>query len=399
MINRERLLDTLRAFVAAPSPQPDLALVRAFVTDALRPRLPDGLFDDIRIDPDGNLIATKRGRDPERKPLLLVSYAATFPAESMADAFQPKEVDGTPHGIPGLCIQGRGVTEQVAALAAVVEALHALAEEGARPERGLVLTCTVAGEMGSHEVVDAMAQRGDLVGAGSGLLAMGSNNALCLGNMGRVDVHLEVRGRSCHSSDPGRGLNVIEAACRVVAALRDLPMGEDPDLGRSTLTPTSLETWPKAMHTVPDLARMIYDRRLVPGEEIEAAMADIQAAVQHIRPFQVQARAGKFNEPNKVPPDAEIAIATRHALLGVAGQAPVTYWRATLDAGYFTRRGIPTIIFGPGDIRLAHTEYELVSVQQVVDAAEVYRRVIEGSGTGAGRQGPGSSGSGPGPRA
>ncbi|MBI4491849.1 MAG: M20/M25/M40 family metallo-hydrolase [Chloroflexi bacterium] len=376
MIDQPRLLETLRAFIAAPSPQNDLAQVRAFIADVVRPRLPVAFFDRVAIDADGNLVALKRGHGGE-KPFLLCGYGATFPAESMAEAFVPREVDGAAHGIPGPAVQGRGVSEQVAALAAAVEALQALAEAGPRLERGLIFTTTIAGEMGSHEVVDAMAQRGDLE-AGSGMLAIGSNNALCLGNMGRVDVHLEVRGRSCHSSDPSRGVNAIEGACRAVERLRTVPLAEDPELGRSTLTPTHLETWPKAMHTLPDLARMILDRRLVPGEEIAAAIAGIAAALQPMEPFEVEVRAGKFNYPNKVSPEAEVAVATRQALLEVAGAAPVVYWRATLDAGYFTRRGIPTIIFGPGDTRLAHTTYELVSIRQVVEAAEVYRRVLVG---------------------
>lgn len=253
--------------------------MRAFIADVVRPRLPAGWFEQVRLDPDGNLVATRRGLGDAR-PLLLVTYAATFPAEGMAEAFVPRLVDGAAHGLPGPCLRGRGVTEQMAPLAAAVEARRALVE--------------------------------------------------------------------------------------------------DPDLGRSTLTPTSVETWPRAMHTVPDLARMVFDRRLVPGEEIEAAMADIRAALASLEPFQVEARAGKFNYPNRVLREAEIAVLTRTALLAVAGRAPVTYWRATLDAGYFTRRGIPTILFGPGDIRLAHTDDEVVALQQVGEAAEVYRRVLGG---------------------
>lgn len=374
MIDQQRLLATLREFIATPSPQTDFDQVSGFIVDVVRPRLPLAWFDEVKIDEQGNLVAVKHGIETA-SPFLLCAYGATFPAESMAEAFVPREVDGTAHGVLGPAIQGRGVSEQMAALAAAVEGLWGLAESRLPIQRGLIFTTTIAGEMGSHEVVEAMTRRGDLEAA-SGLLAVGSNNALCLGNMGRLDVHVQVRGRACHSGDPSRGLNALEGACRVLESLRTVPLGEDPELGRSTLTPTRLETWPRVMHTVPDLAQIILDRRLVPGEEIEAALQDIVTAIRPAEPYAVEVAGGKFNYPNKVSPEAEVARATRQALLEVTGSAPVAYWRATLDAGYFTRRGISTIIFGPGDMALAHTDYELVSVRQVMEAAEIYRRVL-----------------------
>ncbi len=374
MIDQSRLLDTLRAFITAPSPQDDPESVRAFIRETLVSRLPLDLFDAWSIDEDGNLLAGAR-LDGARQPLLLCAYGATFPAETMKEAYVPRDVDGAPYGIDGPAIQGRGVTEQVAALAALVEALQAIASEGADLVGGLRFVTTIAGEMGSHEVVDRLAQHGELR-AGMALVAAGTSNAVCLGNLGRVDVFVDVRGRSCHSSDPARGLNAIAGARAMLDRLARVTLHHDADLGSATLTATRLETSPKAMHTVPDLAQVILDRRLVPGDEVDEAVEEIAAIGRDLQPYQVEVRSGRFNYPNKVPADAPVAHAALQALSAVTGAAPVTYWRAALDAGYFTRHGVPAVMFGPGEMRLAHTDYELVSVREVTEAAEVYRRFI-----------------------
>jgi acetylornithine deacetylase/succinyl-diaminopimelate desuccinylase-like protein len=50
---------------------------------------------------------------------------------------------------------------------------------------------------------------------------------------------------------------------------------------------------------------------------------------------------------------------------------------AALDAGWFVRRGVEAVSFGPGDARLAHTAHDMVSVAELETAARVYRRLLE----------------------
>ena len=46
------------------------------------------------------------------------------------------------------------------------------------------------------------------------------------------------------------------------------------------------------------------------------------------------------------------------------------------DAGIFVLQGIPTPIFGPGDILQAHSEDEWVEIRQVMRAAEIITQTI-----------------------
>ncbi|HEX5022233.1 MAG TPA: M20/M25/M40 family metallo-hydrolase, partial [Candidatus Binatia bacterium] len=53
-------------------------------------------------------------------------------------------------------------------------------------------------------------------------------------------------------------------------------------------------------------------------------------------------------------------------------EAELFYSPAALDAGFFNHNGIEAIMCGPGDLRLAHTDQEAVSLQEVRDAAKIY---------------------------
>ncbi len=82
--------------------------VRRFIAEGVRPHLPASLFDRYELDPMGNLLALRAGHQIDLPPLVLLAYGMDFPAADMSDPYEPKVVDGSPHGQEGRCIWGRG---------------------------------------------------------------------------------------------------------------------------------------------------------------------------------------------------------------------------------------------------------------------------------------------------
>lgn len=77
--------------------------------------------------------------------------------------------------------------------------------------------------------------------------------------------------------------------------------------------------------------------------------------------------------PSEVQPNAPIAEALQAACAAISkGSTEAFYSPAALDAGFLNRMGIETVMFGPGDLRFAHTDQELVSLIEVRDAARIY---------------------------
>jgi acetylornithine deacetylase len=159
-----------------------------------------------------------------------------------------------------------------------------------------------------------------------------------------------------------------------MARLDQLPLGRGhSDLGSATLTVTQVRSGPDISHTIPDVCRAVLDRRLLPGEDPDAAFRDIERALKEVTGWSIQATRGAFMYPSEVAKDCALAAATASASRQLTRrEAEWFYSPAALDAGVLNRNGIETIMFGPGDLRFAHTDEEVVSLQEVRDAAKIY---------------------------
>lgn len=124
---------------------------------------------------------------------------------------------------------------------------------------------------------------------------------------------------------------------------------------------------------MPDNCRITLDRRLLPGDDPEIALEAIREALTDLPPWSVEVTGGASMFASEVRVDCNLASAVRGASCALKEQgSEVFYSPAALDAGYLNQRGIETIMFGPGDLRFAHTDQELVSVREVHDGARFY---------------------------
>ena len=366
------LVDLLKA----PSPQTELQEadpdLKKFVAGFVAPRLQRLTGSAAALDGMGNLL-WQSGANNGEPGLLLMGYAMTFPAGGMKEPFSGAIVDGAPFGIAGNCAMGRGACEQKGALAAMIYAAAIVARAQVELRAPLYLAVSLAGETGRHDAAEFILENNRLA-AKAGIVGLGTANRICLGNKGRIDVEITVRGKSAHSSMPGDGINAVDGARKVLERLDQLNLGaEHSDLGKATLTVTQIKSAPDISHTVPDTCQIILDRRLLPGDDPDAALRDIHDAVADLPPWSIEITRGAFMYPSEVAAECAVATAVRRAGRALKGQdGEVFYSPAALDAGYLNHRGIETIMFGPGDLRFAHTDQEVVSVQEVRDAARIY---------------------------
>ena len=368
------LVDLLRY----PSPQTERLeadpQLKTFIAEMIAPRLKELTGSDGVIDAMGNMIWRLDGAtDDTSKGILLMSYAMTFPAASMKQPFSGAIVDGKAFGIPGQCALGRGACEQKGALAAMIYAAAIVARAQLAWRAPLILAVSLAGETGRHDAAKFILEN-DAISAHSAIIGLGTSNRICLGNKGRVDVEIIVRGKSAHSSMPDKGVNAVNGFRRVMECLDRLPLrAGHHGLGNATLTVTQVKSGPDISHTIPDLCRAVLDRRLLPGEDPDAAFLDIREALQELTGWSIAVTRGAFMYPSEVDKGGPLAAATTSASRELMKKEPELFYSpAALDAGFLNRNGIETIMFGPGDLRFAHTDQDAVPLQEVRDAAKIY---------------------------
>jgi acetylornithine deacetylase/succinyl-diaminopimelate desuccinylase-like protein len=384
-ISRERAKELLVELVKVPSPQTELLedepLLKAFIRNAIEPRLRAMGFADIRYDSMGNLIAAY-GAGTSGKSLMLIGNAMNQPASTMPNPYDGDVVDGAKYGLPGECVMGKGASEQKANLAAMLHAMETVIASKAAIAGKLIFTCCLSGETGKHDairsVVEGAGVRADMAVLG------GTGLTVTLGNRGRIDVFVTVKGSPCHSSRPWDGVNAITGASEAIRRLLDkVKLDKNhPQLGAQTLTVNHIRSFPDSTHTVQERCEFTLDRRLLPGEDPNEAFAEIERIAKEVeqikdpvsgKPYGVEVRLGPFMYPSLVTTESNVVRAILRAseiMLGVPAQT--IYSPAAFDQGYLNHIGIETANYGAGEHQYAHTDHDMASVERTVDSAKVY---------------------------
>src|SRR5262245_24229551 len=384
-ISRERAKELLIALVKVPSPQTELLeeepLLKEFIKAAIEPRLSAMGFADIRYDTMGNLIASY-GAGTSGKSLMFIGNAMNQPASTMPNPYSGDVVDGAKFGLPGECVMGKGASEQKANLAAMLHAMETVIASKAPIAGKLFFTCCLSGETGKHDairsVVEGAGVRADMAVLG------GTGLKVTLGNRGRIDVFVTVKGAPCHSSRPWDGSNAITGATAAIARLlAEVKLGRShPQLGRQSLTVNHIRSFPDSTHTVQERCEFTLDRRLLPGEDPNEAFAEIERIAKEVERFKdpvsgkgysVEVRLGPFMYPSLVTTDSPVVRAILRASEVMLGKPVETYYSpSAFDQGYLNHVGIVTANFGAGEHQYAHTDFDMASVERTTDSARVY---------------------------
>jgi acetylornithine deacetylase/succinyl-diaminopimelate desuccinylase-like protein len=244
----------------------------------------------------------------------------------------------------------------------------------------------VSGETGKHDairhVVEHEGVRAELA------FVYGNALKLQLGNRGRVDVKVAVTGVAGHSSRPQNAANAVTGAFEVLQRLAAaIPQSRShPQLGNAWLTCNRIESFPKSTHTVQDRCEIGLDRRLLPGDDPDAAVAEIARVAGAVdgwpdpvsgKPLRVAVEKGPVMYPSLVDASSRVVRLLRAGCVAMLGAAPESFYgQSAHDQGYLNFVGIETANFGSGEQAFAHTDLDMASVDRTFAAAQVYAWMI-----------------------
>ena len=346
--------------------------VLALISEVVKPELERAGLHPF-IDKIGNLVLQIKGREPSGR-LMLVGYAMNAAPSTMANPYSGEIVDGAPYTLDGECVWGRGACEQKGSLAAMMAALCFIGLTKAELPSDLYFVVSTAGETGRHDSLAYVLDHGNV---NADWCIIDGPPEIQLGNKGRVDVLVTVKGKQAHSSRPWEGINAIDGAMNVLQKLQPLmPYPETrvhPELGKVSLTPNAIESFPKATHTIQSECRIMFDRRLLPGDDPVKAIEQMRDAIGKIDPFEITVEPRDFMYPSEIGKDAEVVEALEQGIRTMLGYEPrFSFSTAANDTGLFNFRGIQAINYGARDIRFQHTDHDLVAVNNVFNAAKVF---------------------------
>jgi acetylornithine deacetylase len=124
-----------------------------------------------------------------------------------------------------------------------------------------------------------------------------------------------------------------------------------------------------AFNVVPPSAELIWSVRPPPGASVESVRAEIAALIPAATPWDMT-----LGNPSFATRDP----ASFRPLLGAVVEAPIDlgYWT---EAAVLAQAGIDAVVFGPGDIAVAHAADEHVPLAELETAVEIFEGMFRGS--------------------
>jgi putative selenium metabolism hydrolase len=343
-------------------------------------------FPKVRQDRIGNVIGCLGNSAGPR-----LIYNGHMDTVSVSD---PASWTHDPFGaqIEGGVLYGLGACDMKGSLAAMVYGAKVLIDAGIPLAGELCLVGIVQEEpcegFAMQVLVEEEEIKPDFV-----ILGEPTNLQISRGQRGRTEMKVTIRGRSCHASTPEQGRNAIYDAARLIFGIELLApqLADDPFLGRGSIAVTQIESSAASRNAIPDTCTFYIDRRLTLGETEAKALAEIQgiiaregvAAKVNVTEYQAtsytgyECRAKEYYPPWALDQDHPLVQVTARAIRETLGYRPrIGQWAFSTDGVYtMGRANIPTVGFGPGEERFAHTADDQTRLADVVAAARVYARL------------------------
>jgi len=191
-------------------------------------------------------------------------------------------------------------------------------------------------------------------------------------------------GEPSHASRPDQGHNAVGDIAPVLAAIdaydERLRERTDPLCGRAYATVTRVVAGEDTNRAVlPGRARLVLDRRILPGETVAAVDDEVAELVERIERehgIPVTWKRTETYASASIPTDHPLAEAFREHAAAVV-DAPTDPWgiEASTDVRNFVNdASIPAITWGPGRLDQAHTVDEYVDLSAAEAGMEALRR-------------------------
>jgi acetylornithine deacetylase/succinyl-diaminopimelate desuccinylase family protein len=276
-------------------------------------------------------------------------------------------------------LYGRGSCDAKGSIASMTEAARLLAARKADWSGTLLLTFVADEEINStgskHVAHETKARRATIDAV---IIGEPTGNQVHAAHKGVLRPLLRVNGQTAHSSRPELGINAIQKAGLLLSLLdaedRKLRDRQHALLGPATLTVTRISGG-IADNVVPDACEIVIDRRLLPGEEADAALDELRELLVHAKEeHDIDAEVVRVRTASGAAETAASSPIVRLSLAANAQAAPQGF-TGGCDLVHFRAIGSDGIILGPGSLAQAHKPDEFVPKAELLQAAALYRDI------------------------
>ena len=344
------------------------------------PGIQEYILDELRdsgceasVDRTSDCIIARKSANPDARTLLLSAHFDTVvPTTAWTmDPLNPLEKGGRIYGLGSSDCKG-GIVSILAAL------------KKAKPSNNVVVVITGYEDM--KKVVSGKQYRGaDLIpgdidiAADTGIVTEASVRdekfAFINGMFGKVSFSVNARGKQSHACHPERGVNAIYVAMEAVRILEERLPRENYRYRSQNYQETfnvGKISGGSAENIVPHECVVEMEHRFSPNSSLEEKKRVIEDLLADLNSVEL-----KYNF--EFPAFLAEPVRSLHRLaserLGYPVQERMS--RGGTDANIFNARGIPAVVFGPGECNQVHQADEYITFDRVVECADIISDILE----------------------
>lgn len=352
----------------------------------------DGFLMDNRINVIGhwrgnNSPATKKSGNSNCRSLILNGHV-----DVVSPGDESQWEDSPWSGvIKGNRIYGRGSADMKAGLSAAIFACEALRELDFQPYKDIMIQSVVGEETGGCGTLTNIIKG---YTADAAIIMEPTELNIYPVQSGALSFRIKIKGKSIHACMKNKGVSAVEKFYLIFQAVNEFewqrhlsyknPIFADP----KNVAPINFGTVTSGdwLSTVPD--KLITEGRfgIFPDEPVEQAKLAFEETVKKAaakdqwlknNPPEIEWFEGQFESGSTGM--QEPVIQTLSACHEAVSGKPVEFAGATYgsDLRLFTNYAyIPAVLYGPGDVKDAHTANESISIEEIITAAEVLALTI-----------------------
>ena len=316
-----------------------------------------------------NLLARLSPRGEVKQRILLAPHLDTVGGPGdWNELFHPRQRDGRLHG--------RGACDTKGCVAAMMTAVLSVAGSRQRPTHTEIVFAGLVdeehGQCGSRALA-ASSYKADLA-----IVGEPTRLQVVTAHKGDLWLRLETHGKAAHGARPELGRNAVHEMARVVHLLETtyatrLKRRRHPLLRHGTVNVGTIAGGTQT-NIVPAQCKITIDRRTLPGETEAGVRRELQAL---FRQHRLKVSFGNTKSADCLPLETSPELPLVQAFLRLVGQRKPVGVDFFCDASPLAQGGIPSIVFGPGDIAQAHTADEWISLDSLERGTRMLTRFLQ----------------------
>jgi acetylornithine deacetylase len=285
----------------------------------------------------------------------------------LSKIFSPRKI--------GNKIHGRGACDTKGSVAVMFHALERLAKRRQRPAKTEIVFIGFVDEECNQTGSRAFANlnmKADLA-----LVGEPTRCKVVTAHKGDFWLRLTTKGKSAHGARPELGQNAVHLMSLCIDAIETdyaklLNSRYHPVLGHPTIN-TGIVRGGTQPNIVPANCEADFDRRTIPGESLASIRREIRGILDQ---YEFKAQLSNVKDFTCPAMETDPNLPWVHRFMLAARQSKPLGVDYYCDAANIAAAGVPTVVWGPGDIAQAHTADEWISIVQLERGTELLTRFL-----------------------